>query len=203
MLFHLVYTLVWPIFHTILPFKIIGKEKLAHHRGGYAICANHISFVDPAYIVYALTRKNRVFFMSKQELFKNKLTGWLIHGIGGFPVNRSAGASTGLKTAEEILKSGHTLGIFPEGTRSRNGELGKAKAGAAMVVSGLNTYVLPITLICKKQQVRPFRKVTVVIGDPVTMPQQNEDMPKREYLRLCTKAIMSPIEEALEQYGSK
>jgi 1-acyl-sn-glycerol-3-phosphate acyltransferase len=111
--------------------------------------------------------------------------------------------TAGLKTAEEALKNGQPLVIFPEGTRSKDGKLGKAKAGAAMLVNAFDTYVLPITLICKNQQVRPFRKMTLVVSSPVTMPTLAEGTSQRNHLRECTAVLMKPIEEGLAQYGNE
>lgn len=201
MVFKIGYALVWPIFHILFPFKVIGREKLQGHSKGYVVCANHISFLDPVYIIYAKKRKNRIFFMAKQELFENKLFAWFFKNVGAFPVNRGVGASSGIKTAETILANGQTLGVFPEGTRSKDGKIGKAKAGAAMLVSGFDTYVLPVTLICKNQKVRPFRPMTIVVGDPVYMPPKSDEWSQREYLRICTAEIMKPIQEGLERYG--
>ena len=201
MLFKLGYAIVWPIFHILFPYKVIGREKLNALNGGYVVCSNHISFLDPVYIIYAKKRKNRIFFMAKQELFENKLSACFFKRVGAFPVSRGTGATGGIKTAETILANGQTLGVFPEGTRSKDGTIGKAKAGAAMLVSGFDTYVLPITLVCKDQKVRPFRKMTIVVGDPVKMPEKSEECGQREYLRICTEEIMRPIREGLEQYG--
>ncbi len=201
MFFKIAYALVYPIFHLLFPCKVIGKERLKHLSGGYVLCANHISFLDPVYIIYTLGRKQRIRFMAKQELFNNKLLAWVFRHVGAFPVSRGAGAGSGLKTAESILSDGQTLGIFPEGTRSKDGKLGKAKAGAAMLVTAFDTYVLPVSLICKNQQVRPFRKMTLVFGEPMKLPQKGEEQSQREHLRICTSAIMAPIEEGLNGYG--
>ena len=201
MLFKLGYAIVWPIFHILFPYEVIGREKLYNRKEGYVVCANHISFLDPVYIIYAMKRKNRIFFMAKQELFEKKLSAWFFKCVGAFPVSRGTGATGGIKTAETILANGQTLGVFPEGTRSKDGKIGKAKAGAAMLVSSFDTYVLPITLICKDQKVRPFRKMTLVVSDPVCMPEKSEDYSQREYLRLCTAEIMKPIQEGLDNYG--
>jgi 1-acyl-sn-glycerol-3-phosphate acyltransferase len=196
------YFLLWPIFHLLFPYKIIGKENLKGHKGGFVICANHISFLDPVYIAFAITFRTRLRFMAKEELFHNKFLSWVFKGVGAFPIHRGVGTA-GLKTAEEALKNGQPLVIFPEGTRSKDGKLGKAKAGAAMLVNAFDTYVLPITLICKNQQVRPFRKMTLVVSSPVTMPTLAEGTSQRNHLRECTAVLMKPIEEGLAQYGNK
>ncbi len=200
MIFHIAYAIIWPIFHLLFPYKVIGKEKLNAMSDGYVLCSNHISLLDPVYIAYTLKKKRRIFFMAKQELFRNKVLAWFLKGVGAFPVYRGAGAATGLKTAENLLKQGRTLCVFPEGTRSKDGTIGKGKAGAAMLVSAFDTCVLPVTLITKNQKVRAFRKVILVIGDPVKLPPKSDDMQQRDYLRTCTAAIMAPIEEGLKQY---
>ncbi len=199
MLFKIAYAILWPIFHLLFPYKIIGKEKLNAHSSGFVVCSNHISFLDPVYLAYTFKRKRRLFFMAKQEIFKNRLFTWFIKGVGGFPVNRDGGTS-GIKAAEALLKEGKNLCIFPEGTRSKDGKIGKGKAGAAMLVREFDSYVLPITLACKNQKVRAFRKVTIIIGDAIQMPPCSAEMSQREHLRVCTAAIMTPIQEGLSQY---
>lgn len=196
MFFYIAYAIVWPIFHLLFPYKIIGKEKLRGQKQGYVLCANHISLVDPVFLVYALTRKNRIHIMAKGELFKNKLLSWFFTHVGAFPVNRGVGA-TALKNATKVLEEGEALMIFPEGTRSKDGNLGRGKMGAAMLVNAVNTYVLPVSIVTKHQKVRAFRKTTLIVGDPVYMPPQ-EDSTQREHLKKCTNAIMSAIAEGLK-----
>ncbi len=201
MFFYFIYALIWPIFHLLFPYKVIGKENLKGHTGGYVICANHISFLDPVYIAFAMTCKIKARYMAKEELFKNKLLAFLLTHVGAFPIHRGIGASAGMKTAEEALQKGQPLVIFPEGTRSKDGKLGKAKAGAAMLVNTFHTFVVPISLVCKNQKMRPFRKMTLIVGEPVHMPALAEGESKRAHLRVCTAAIMKPIEEGLNRYA--
>ena len=197
MLFTIAYFIVWPIFRILFPYKIIGKEKLRNQKAGYILCANHISVVDPVYLIFALTRKNRIHIMAKGELFRNKFFSWFFTSVGAFPVNRGVGAEA-LKTATNVLKSGEALLIFPEGTRSKNGKLGRGKMGAAMLVNTVGTYVLPVSIITKHQKVRIFRKTTIVVGNPLYLPEQGE-MSSREHLKECTNLIMNAIEEGLKQ----
>lgn len=196
MFFKVVYAIVWPIVHFLFPFKIIGKEKLRNQKQGYVLCANHISLLDPVYLIYALTRKNRIRIMAKGELFKNKLFGWFFFKVGAFPVNRGVGAEA-LKTATKVLEDGEALMVFPEGTRSKDGKLGRGKMGAAMLVNAVGTYVLPVSIITKNQKVRIFRKTTLVVGDPIYMPPQG-DATQREHLKECTGIIMNSIEKGLK-----
>ncbi len=197
MFFTFVYAIVWPIFHLLFPYKIIGKEKLRQQKEGFVLCANHISLLDPVYLVFALTRKKRVHIMAKGELFKNKLFAWFFKNVGAFPVKRGVGGEA-LKTATKVLEAGESLMIFPEGTRSKDGKLGRGKMGAAMLVNTVNTYVLPVSIVTKNQKVRVFKKVTLVVGDPVYMPQQGE-MTQREHLKEYTNVIMNAIEKGLTE----
>ncbi len=203
MFFKIAYAVLWPIFHLLFPYKIVGKENLDSMKDGYVLCANHISMLDPVYIAYMLKRKRRIFFMAKQELFSNKIVAWFLKGVGAFPVLRGAGATSGLKTAESLLEQGRTLCVFPEGTRSKDGTIGKGKAGAAMLVSAFNTSVLPVTIICKKQKVRVFRRVVLVVGKPFALPPKDDAVAQRDYLRTCTAAILDPIKKGLTQYGKQ
>ena len=197
MFFSIAYAIVWPVFHLLFPYKIIGKEKLRGQKEGFVLCANHISLVDPVYLVYALTRKNRIHIMAKGELFQNKLLGWFFTHVGAFAVNRGVGAQA-LKTATKVLENGEALMIFPEGTRSKDGNLGRGKMGAAMLVNAVDTYVLPVTIVTKGQKVRVFRKTTLIVGDPIVMPAQGEKT-QREHLKECTNLIMSAIGKGLNR----
>ncbi len=196
MFFYIAYAIVWPIFHLLFPYKIIGKEKLREQKQGYVLCANHISLVDPVYLVYALTRKNRIHIMAKGELFKNKLLSWFFTHVGAFPVNRGVGVEA-LKNATKVLEEGKALMIFPEGTRSKDGNLGRGKMGAAMLVNAVDTYVIPVSIVTKSQKVRVFRKTTLIVGDPIIMPAQGEKT-QREHLKECTNLIMNAIGEGLK-----
>ena len=199
MFFNIVYAIVWPIFRLLFPYKIIGKEKLRNQKSGFILCANHISMLDPVYLIFALTKKNRIHIMAKGELFKTKLGAWFFYKVGAFPVNRGVG-SEALKTATEILNKQEALMLFPEGTRSKDGKLGRGKMGAAMLVNATNTYVLPVSIVTKNQKVKIFRKTTLVVGDPLFLPEQGE-LSQREHLKECTSMIMNAIEEGLLENG--
>ncbi len=199
--YRILYAIAWPIIHLLFPFRVIGREKLSTQKGGFVICANHISLMDPVLIIYTIKRKRMVRFMAKQEVFKNWFVSWFLRTGGAFPVSRGAGATGGVKQAENVLANDQILGIFPEGTRSKTGQLLKAKPGAAMLVSQFDTFVQPIVLVCKDQKVRPFRRTDLIICDPMRLPRQEEGVSQRDYLRLCTDAIMQPIAAELAKRG--
>src|SRR5919107_985816 len=101
-----------------------------HHipaEGGVLLASNHRSFLDPFVIGCCLRRP--IFFVAKQELFKNRLVGWFLNCLGAFPVRRGESDEESMKTALALLERGDAVVIFPEGTRIRRGALKTAKRG--------------------------------------------------------------------------
>lgn len=91
-----------------------------------------------------MCQKRHVYFMAKEEIFKNRLATWFFaKQLGAFPVKRGAGDTGALDTARRIVEEGKLLGIFPEGTRSKDGRLGRAKSGAALIAAQTGASVLP------------------------------------------------------------
>ena len=86
--------------------------------GGYILMSNHRSNLDP--IVLAEKAHGQVRYMGKMELFQNPILGWALRTIGTFPVDRGAGDTSAIETAQEVVQVGDILGIFPEGHRSKN-----------------------------------------------------------------------------------
>lgn len=123
--------------------QIIGLENVPQN-GKYIICCNHQSFWD--LFVLVINFPYQICFMSKKELFDNKLIGWFFKKLGAFPVNRGKGDTSAFKKAFSVLEEGGILGIFPEGTRNGGGAPGKAKAGAALLAIQSGVDVLPASI---------------------------------------------------------
>ena len=107
-------------------------------RGPVIIAGNHLSHVDPLFIITGGRRFT--YYLTKDDHFKRKHTAWFMRSTGQIETARESGASDALATAIDILNSGHALGIFPEGTRSRRTEapyLLKGKTGVARIASSL------------------------------------------------------------------
>jgi 1-acyl-sn-glycerol-3-phosphate acyltransferase len=107
--------------------------------------------------------------MAKEELF-HPLWGWLLRRLGAFPISRSRMDRNALKVASRMLRSGWALGIFPEGTRGKGGELERTFAGAAFVAFHSSSLILPVGIRGIKE-IRPFHRppVRVNIGLPFTV----------------------------------
>lgn len=182
-----------PLYKLLFFYRIKGKENLPK-EGGYIICSNHLSNNDPLFLGLAVNRQ--IYYMAKAELFKNPILAAIIRGLGAFPVQRGAGDGKAINEAENIIKQKKMLGIFIEGTRSKTGEFLRPKSGAAIIASQMNAPVLPlcITPKTKDRKVKPFHRITISIGKPLTPEElglQGECGP--EAYRNAAKKIMGEI----------
>ncbi len=191
-----------PLVKLIFPYRVRGLENLPQAGEGtrLMICCNHISDIDPAFLL--MGQKQPIYFMAKAELFRNFFTRWLFGTVmGAFPVERGKGDMSAVEHAFDLVKSGKILGIFPQGTCRRTRELGQAKSGAALIACRTQATVVPACLVTKGFHVRPFKRVTLVFGKPITPEElrlQDVEHPKLRYAsRLIMERIDSMIEETL------
>jgi len=136
-------------------------------RGPLILAPNHLAWVDIPLIALYIPRK--VVFMAKEEYFSGKIA-WLIRFLGAFPVRRGEADRQALRTAEEQLRQGHILGIFPEGTRSRSRTLAKGHTGMAMIALRTGVPVVPVAIWGSEKALKEFRpRVTIRYGEPVIL----------------------------------
>lgn len=175
-----------PIGHTVVK----GKNNIPE-KGRFIVCSNHISMADP--IVLALAQKRQIHFMAKQELFNNPFVSWVVRSLGAFPIKRGASDTTSINQAFDILEKERVLGIFPEGTRSKDGELLKPKAGAALIAFKEQAPVIPAAIYAKDHKIGLFRKVYVAFGEPMTMEELGMTTGNAKELRDASRNIMNEI----------
>jgi glycerol-3-phosphate dehydrogenase (NAD(P)+) len=171
--------IVQPFFHLYFRLSRIGRENIPA-SGPVIFASNHRSFLDP-FIIGVLSRRP-IYYVAKSEIFKNPLVAWFVSALGAFPVRRGAGDPDMLATAKAILERGDCLLIFPEGTRTRPGALGRPKRGVGRLALETGAPVVPVALIGteavrKGWRIRP-KKVRARIGRPLTFPQVDEVSPQ-------------------------
>jgi len=142
-------------------YKVIGEENIPEGTG-FIVCSNHKSAWDV--IVSGASYHNPIAFMAKKELFKNKLAGYFLKKLNAFPISRGAGDLSAIKNSIKLLKEGHVLNIYPEGTRVRDGKVHEYKHGAAMIAATAGVPILPCA-ICGEYKWRG--KVRFVVGTPI------------------------------------
>lgn len=175
---------------------VLDKHNIPLEKGCIFAC-NHTGLSDGFFIGIGL--KKTVRFMAKKELFDNKLLGATLRALETFPVERGTGDQSALNTSVDILQNGGYLGIFPEGTRTKDGTLGRAKSGAVVIASRAKSDVLPIGIYYGNK--RLFRRqVTVVYGELIKYSQicQSEP-PKKSELRAASTLLMTRISDSIEK----
>ncbi len=123
--------------------KVHNKENLDNTEGGLIVCGNHISLIDP--VILAISTKRQIHYMGKKELFENKLLSFIFRKIGAFPVDRQGVSLSSIKSSLNVLNNNGVLGIYPEGTRIKNGyDENNAKPGIALIAKKANVKIIPV-----------------------------------------------------------
>lgn len=172
-------------------FEVIGAENIPDN-GPVLLCSNHISNLDPP--VIGVFTKRTVCFMAKEELFRSPIFGKILRKIHAFPVKRGMSDREALRTGLKILKDGKVLGLFPEGTRSKDGSLGKGLAGAGFFALRSEASVVPAAII---GTYKLFGKVKIVYGSPIDMKKIRQQKGSAED---ATEIIMGEIKNLIEKY---
>lgn len=162
-------------------------------RGGAIVISNHTSWLDP--VVMGVGLRRQVFFMAKEELFSYPVFGSVLHGVGAFPVRRGRPDRKALRRALEVLKEGHLLGMFPEGTRSRDGTLRPFEPGVALLAIKAGVPVVPVAI----EGYQKFRPVRARVLEPVDLSAHSDGRASVRKLVRASEEIRRPLAAALGQ----
>lgn len=183
-------TVFKPIFKFFIRIETVGVENVPK-EGAFIIACNHIHFVDP--VILCAESPRYIHFMGKQEAFKNPIAAWILTHFNTFPVNRGRGDKSAVEYAIKLIQNGYVIGIFPEGTRSKDLKPHEAKAGVALIARQTGADILPASVYCEKKG-GLFRKITLRFGEIIKYEELgiNEDTPTKE-LRPVANMIMDRI----------
>jgi 1-acyl-sn-glycerol-3-phosphate acyltransferase len=181
----------------------IRAEGLDHLPAGPAIlCSNHVSVLDSFFIPSVLSR--RITFVGKAEYLDDWKTRWLFPALGMIPIDRTGGdaASAALDVAAAVLARGELFGIYPEGTRSRDGLLHKGHTGPARLAFRTGVPIVPVgvrgTLEIMPPDARAprlWRSATIAFGAPIDPARYLRRGDERTMLRTMTDEVMYEIRE--------
>jgi len=190
--------MVWVLLSLLTRWRVRGKENIPS-QGPLLIVANHLNLADSPLLGVSLSRK--VVFMAKEELFRSSFSGYFIRSFGAFPVHRGQLDREALRQAGQALAQGQALGMFPEGMRSRGGQLRRAFHGSALIALRSGAPILPVGITGTEKIKgaawllrRP--QITVNIGHPFHLPPVSSKLTKAELAEL-TNYIMGHIAELL------
>lgn len=185
-------TLIFEIAYNI---RFEGKDNIPK-AGGYIYASNHRSYTDP--ILISIPVRKRFAYMAKDELFKNPFFSAFIRFFGAFPVVRGKGDTSVIDTSIEKLRSGRNLVIFPEGTRSYDGKVGKGKSGVALIAAQAGVDVIPVGIIFEGAKLKFRSKIVVKFGKPIKASELAISGTSSSELRGLKTKIMGSITELVE-----
>ena len=153
---------------VLFDLKVYGREHVPL-EGGALMISNHQSLLDPAVLGAQLWRP--MSYLAKSELWKNPIFGWVITRLNAFPVRQGAGDVGAIKETIARLHEGHLLNIYPEGSRTEDGELLPIQPGAALVIRRAGVLVVPAVVdgsyyAWPKGRLLPTRSFTRLIPEP-------------------------------------
>ena len=143
--------------------RIEGKENLP--EGGCIIMGNHIAWLDP-FLLAMCARDREIRFMGKKELWGNRFFAWIAKQVRGIPVDRGNADMASIRMSMTVLKAGYTLGIFPEGTRSKGEGMLPLQGGASLLALRSKSAVVPVYI---DGDYKLFKQMVVRVGKPVDM----------------------------------
>jgi len=193
-----------PMFLILRP-TITGRENVPA-TGPFIIASNHLSFIDSMAI--PLMAPRRVGYLAKAEYFTGTgVRGWLTRtlftALGALPVERQThrAAQEALDTAMTVLRAGGGFGIYPEGTRSRDGRLARGKTGVAWLALTADCPVVPVA-VTGTDRIQPIgaswpwpHHFSVTFGKPLTFPEYRGMAGNGKARREVTDRIMEAIAE--------
>lgn len=185
--------LVRLVFKLYFSLSYEGLENIPRD-GGNIFASNHRSYGDPVFI--AIQTRVPISYMAKEELFKgNIFFTWLIKAFGAFPVVRGSGDTAVIDTSIDKLESGRNLVIFPEGTRSKDGKVGKGKTGVALIAAVAQTKVIPVGINFEGDKLARKKKIVVRFGKPIDPKELGITDTSSANLKTMKKKIMDSISD--------
>ena len=173
-------------FHIKYKINIINPQNIPDMKGGYIIACNHQKYADPPMLSAVI--RGKFSFMAKEELFRNPFFAWLIRRCGAFPVARGAGDDAPIRMSVEAIEKNRILIIFPEGTRSKNGVIGRIKSGVVLIASQAGAPVLPACIRYGEKNT-----VDIAFGEMIPAELMKIDENDRRSMRTAAKRLGDAI----------
>jgi 1-acyl-sn-glycerol-3-phosphate acyltransferase len=203
-----------PIFKTLWKVDVQGLENIPD-TGGAVFCPNHTSVIDSFFLPLVLPR--RIMFVGKAEYMDSWKTKRLFPALGMIPIDRSGGSASerALNTAARVLEAGEFFGIYPEGTRARDGRLHRGHTGPARLALRTGCPIVPVGMVGTRdvqppeaKVPKPFKRVTVRFGRPVEVARYADRADDRLLLRQIIDEVMFEIrelsgQEYVDEYATK
>jgi len=194
--YNVVAALTWPLLYGVYRLRVRGKENLPS-SGGFVLTCNHVSSFDPWPLGMPLWPKRWLRFMAKSELYWWPMR-LVLNGAGAFKVRRGQADAEAIETAVQLVREGHTVVMFPEGTRRTKGLLKKREArprtGAARIALEAGVPLVPAAVAGTDRLMR-FGRLRVSYGSPVDIDDLRGSDDPRTASQEATDRLMARIAE--------
>ena len=200
--------LIWTIGKIFFRVSYSGIENVPK-EGGVILASNHASYLDPPLLGAGFPRKIR--FLAKEELFTdyNFLFSWWIKTVKAQPIKRGSGDIGALRASLSILQSEECMVVFPEGTRTRNGNLQECKPGAGMLIKKAKVPVVPAYIsgtfeaFPRTAKFPKLHKVRITYGNPIPPEEFESFENSKETYETITQKLMDRIKELKDSPENK
>ena len=206
--------LLRPAFSALWRISVVGGDNVPAH-GPAILAPNHVSVIDSFFLPATLGR--RITFVGKSEYLDDWKTRRLFPALGMIPIDRGGGnaSARALDTAARLLTDGELFGVYPEGTRARDGFLHKGHTGAARLSMRTGAPIIPVGILGTRavqppdaRAPKPFRPVEVRFGEPIFPSETGSATNQRLQLRHMTDELMFEIknltgQEYVNEYATR
>jgi 1-acyl-sn-glycerol-3-phosphate acyltransferase len=198
LLYRIAFSFIPPVWRLLYRMRISGVENIPL-EGPVVLASNHRSNLDPFFL--GVSSPRQIHFMAKAELWKVKALGKVISVMGSFPVSRGAADRQAVRHALAILDQGAVLGLFPEGHRHRDGNLGPINPGVTLFSLRENVVTIPVVMEgterISRGHIPRLPRVTVSFGPPLEIP--GPDVPRARRAEITGARLSEALGRLSEQ----
>ncbi|MGL5972488.1 MAG: lysophospholipid acyltransferase family protein [Oscillospiraceae bacterium] len=186
------------VVNILFRIKVVGKENIPK-KGNYIFCSNHISNLDP-FVLFCFM-KNNTLYLAKKEIFKSKILSPIFYYLGGVPIDRGNGDMETIEKCINEIKNGKSLLMYPEGTRSISGEMGRFKSGAIYLTKEAKADIVPIGVKKCAEKIGVFSKYEVSFGKVIKYEDLGLNTDDRRALRDAKIILQNTVKSLIEKEG--
>lgn len=191
-----IYTLAKVVARLFFRFRVLHQERLIQ-EGPALLAMNHQSYFDPPFAGSACKRD--IYYLARKTLLKNRFFGWLLPKLNVIPVDQKGGDRSALKALIRILRAGHCALVFPEGSRTLDGNLQPAQPGVGFVIAKTLAPVVPMRIFGAHEALPRgggklrFHPITIVVGEPLRFSEADLEPAGKDMYQRLSDRVMNAI----------
>lgn len=181
---------------TCFSFKVVHRERIIE-EGGAILAMNHESYLDPP--LAGISCRRQIHYLARKTLLEWPVLGPILPRLNVIPVDQERADMSAIKTVIRLVKAGHCTVVFPEGSRTLDGQLQPAQPGLGMIVAKTRCPVVPMRIFGARKafprggRPRLFSPVTIVVGEPIAFTEADFAGEGRELYQRISERVMERI----------